>query len=90
MIVLYNVPEFIGSVTLHNWQQLATPNLGGILYPRPGILTKDFRELDVDIQQVYSLNDLEEDEPNWCKVPNQIHMPMGKDLLFSHFRVWLK
>ncbi|XP_027025760.2 LOW QUALITY PROTEIN: trafficking kinesin-binding protein 1 [Tachysurus fulvidraco] len=65
-----------GSVTLHHWQQLATPNLGGILHPRPGILTKDFRELDVDIQQVYSLNDLEEDEPNWSKVPNQSQVPI--------------
>ncbi|GAA6102446.1 trafficking kinesin-binding protein 1 [Tachysurus ichikawai] len=65
-----------GSVTLHHWQQLATPNLGGILQPRPGILTKDFRELDMDIQQVYSLNDLEEDEPNWPKVPNQSQMPI--------------
>uniref|UniRef100_A0A8C2E5B5 Si:dkey-28e7.3 n=1 Tax=Cyprinus carpio TaxID=7962 RepID=A0A8C2E5B5_CYPCA len=39
-----------GSVTLHQWQQLAKPNLGGILHPRPGVLTKDFRELDVDFQ----------------------------------------
>uniref|UniRef100_A0A673CBE9 Si:dkey-28e7.3 n=1 Tax=Sphaeramia orbicularis TaxID=375764 RepID=A0A673CBE9_9TELE len=53
-----------GSVTLHHWQQLAKPNLGGILHPRPGVLTKDFRELEVDIQHVYSLNDLEEDEPD--------------------------
>uniref|UniRef100_A0A8C9R3E4 Si:dkey-28e7.3 n=1 Tax=Scleropages formosus TaxID=113540 RepID=A0A8C9R3E4_SCLFO len=51
-----------GSATLHHWQQLAKPNLGGILQPRPGVLTKDFRELDVDLQHVYSLNDLEEDE----------------------------
>uniref|UniRef100_A0A665V6D5 Si:dkey-28e7.3 n=1 Tax=Echeneis naucrates TaxID=173247 RepID=A0A665V6D5_ECHNA len=53
-----------GSVTLHQWQQLAKPNLGGILQPRPGVLTKDFRELEVDMQHVYSLNDLEEDEPD--------------------------
>ncbi|XP_055013790.1 trafficking kinesin-binding protein 1 isoform X3 [Boleophthalmus pectinirostris] len=53
-----------GSVTLHQWQQLAKPNLGGILHPRPGVLTKDFRELEVDVQHVYSLNDLEEDEPD--------------------------
>lgn len=53
-----------GSVTLHQWQQLAKPNLGGILHPRPGVLTKDFRELEVDIQHVYSLNDLEEDDPD--------------------------
>ncbi|XP_042622071.1 trafficking kinesin-binding protein 1-like isoform X1 [Cyprinus carpio] len=59
-----------GSVTLHQWQQLAKPNLGGILHPRPGVLTKDFRELDVDFQHVYSLNDLEEDEPDLSKFPN--------------------
>uniref|UniRef100_H3CGZ8 Si:dkey-28e7.3 n=1 Tax=Tetraodon nigroviridis TaxID=99883 RepID=H3CGZ8_TETNG len=53
-----------GSVTLHQWQQLAKPNLGGILHPRPGVLTKDFRELEVDVQHVYCLNDLEEDEPD--------------------------
>ncbi|MBN3318293.1 TRAK1 protein, partial [Atractosteus spatula] len=58
-----------GSVTLHQWQQLARPNLGGILYPRPGVLTKDFRELDVDLEQVYSLNDLEEDEPDLSLFP---------------------
>ncbi|KAG9346226.1 hypothetical protein JZ751_008051 [Albula glossodonta] len=39
-----------GSVTLLHWQQLAQPNLGGILHPRPGVLTKDFRELEVDLQ----------------------------------------
>uniref|UniRef100_A0A3B4ASH3 Uncharacterized protein n=1 Tax=Periophthalmus magnuspinnatus TaxID=409849 RepID=A0A3B4ASH3_9GOBI len=58
------------SVTLHQWQQLAKPNLGGILHPRPGVLTKDFRELEVDIQHVYSLNDLEEDEPDLSSGPN--------------------
>ncbi|XP_074972967.1 huntingtin-associated protein 1 [Phalacrocorax aristotelis] len=51
-----------GSVTLHHWQQLARPNLGGILVPRPGVLTKDFRQLDTDLEEVYSLNDLEEDD----------------------------
>lgn len=58
-----------GSVTLHQWQQLAKPNLGGILHPRPGVLTKDFRELEVDFQHVYSLNDLEEDEPDLSPPP---------------------
>lgn len=64
-----------GSVTLHQWQQLAKPNLGGILHPRPGVLTKDFRELDVDFQHVYSLNDLEEDEdePDLSKFPSLLH-----------------
>nr|XP_033775317.1 huntingtin-associated protein 1 [Geotrypetes seraphini]XP_033775318.1 huntingtin-associated protein 1 [Geotrypetes seraphini]XP_033775319.1 huntingtin-associated protein 1 [Geotrypetes seraphini]XP_033775320.1 huntingtin-associated protein 1 [Geotrypetes seraphini] len=51
-----------GSVTLHHWQQLAKPNLGGILDLRPGVLTKDFRKLDVDTSKVYNLNDLEEDD----------------------------
>ncbi|RXM36108.1 Trafficking kinesin-binding protein 1 [Acipenser ruthenus] len=51
-----------GSMTLHHWQQLAQPNLGGILDTRPGVLTKDFHQLDIDLQEVYSLNDLEEDE----------------------------
>uniref|UniRef100_A0A8C4XL65 Huntingtin-associated protein 1 n=1 Tax=Falco tinnunculus TaxID=100819 RepID=A0A8C4XL65_FALTI len=56
------VPPHPGSVTLHHWQQLARPNLGGILVPRPGVLTKDFRQLDIDLEEVYSLNDLEEDD----------------------------
>ncbi|GCC19276.1 hypothetical protein chiPu_0021798, partial [Chiloscyllium punctatum] len=51
-----------GSVTLYQWQQLAQPNLGGILQPRPGVLTKDFRQLDIDTGEVYNLNDFEEDE----------------------------
>lgn len=49
-------------MTLHHWQQLAQPNLGGILVPRPGVLTKDFRQLDIDLEEVYSLDDLEEDD----------------------------
>ncbi|XP_068775457.1 huntingtin-associated protein 1 isoform X2 [Struthio camelus] len=51
-----------GSVTLHHWQQLARPDLGGILVPRPGVLTKDFRQLDVDLEEIYNLDDLEEDD----------------------------
>ncbi|XP_038610182.1 huntingtin-associated protein 1, partial [Tachyglossus aculeatus] len=51
-----------GSVTLHHWQQLAQPHLAGILDPRPGVLTKDFRRLEVDAEEVYNLQDLEEDE----------------------------
>lgn len=65
-------------MTLHQWQQLAKPNLGGILHPRPGVLTKDFRELDVDFQHVYSLNDLEEDEPDLSKFPNLLNGTVGK------------
>ncbi|XP_074080038.1 huntingtin-associated protein 1 isoform X2 [Macrotis lagotis] len=51
-----------GSVTLHHWQQLAQPHLAGILDPRPGVLTKDFHQLEVDVEKVYSLQDPEEDE----------------------------
>ncbi|XP_054993230.1 trafficking kinesin-binding protein 1 isoform X3 [Sorex araneus] len=51
-----------GSATLHHWQQLAQPHLGGILDPRPGVVTKGFRTLDTDLDEVYCLNDFEEDE----------------------------
>ncbi|XP_031432567.1 trafficking kinesin-binding protein 1 isoform X2 [Clupea harengus] len=51
-----------GSVTLHQWQQLAQPNLGGILDPRPGVVTKGFRPLELDLEEVYRFTDLEEDE----------------------------
>lgn len=36
--------------------------MGGILDPRPGVLTKDFQELDIDVEDVYNLNDFEEDD----------------------------
>ncbi|XP_009877489.1 PREDICTED: trafficking kinesin-binding protein 1 [Apaloderma vittatum] len=51
-----------GSATLHHWQQLAQPHLAGILDPRPGVVTKGFRTLDLDLDEVYCLNDYEEDE----------------------------
>ncbi|XP_078536345.1 trafficking kinesin-binding protein 2 isoform X4 [Lissotriton helveticus] len=49
-----------GSQTLHQWQQLAQPNLGTLLDPRPGVVTKGFTPLAEDA--VYHLCDLEEDE----------------------------
>ncbi|XP_036611506.1 huntingtin-associated protein 1, partial [Trichosurus vulpecula] len=58
-----------GSVTLHHWQQLAQPHLAGILDPRPGVLTKDFHQLDVDVEKIYSLQDPEEDEEEEEKAP---------------------
>ncbi|XP_066440607.1 trafficking kinesin-binding protein 1 isoform X6 [Eleutherodactylus coqui] len=51
-----------GSATLHHWQQLAQPHLGGILDPRPGVVTKGFRTLDLDQDDVYCFTDFEEDE----------------------------
>ncbi|KAJ8252986.1 hypothetical protein GJAV_G00207900 [Gymnothorax javanicus] len=49
-----------GSFTLHQWQQLAQPNLAAILDPHPGVLTKGFRPLSHDTE--YRLTDPEEDE----------------------------
>ncbi|XP_043381611.1 trafficking kinesin-binding protein 2 isoform X8 [Chelonia mydas] len=49
-----------GSQTLFHWQQLAQPNLGTILDPRPGVVTKGFTPLPEDA--IYHISDLEEDE----------------------------
>lgn len=49
-----------GSQTLHHWQQLAQPNLGTILDPRPGVITKGFTQMPKEV--VYHISDLEEDE----------------------------
>ncbi|XP_039537437.1 trafficking kinesin-binding protein 1 isoform X2 [Pimephales promelas] len=52
-----------GSATLQHWQQLAQPNLGGILDARPGVVPKGYRPLEVDLEEVYHYADYEEDEP---------------------------
>ncbi|XP_031441766.1 trafficking kinesin-binding protein 1-like isoform X2 [Clupea harengus] len=52
-----------GSITLQHWQELAQPHLGGILDPRPGVVTKGFRPLNLDLEEVYHYGDYEEDEP---------------------------
>ncbi|XP_057211016.1 trafficking kinesin-binding protein 1 isoform X1 [Triplophysa rosa] len=52
-----------GSATLQHWQELAQPNLGGILDPRPGVVPKGFRPLELDLEEVYQYADYEEDEP---------------------------
>ncbi|NXO34543.1 TRAK2 protein, partial [Locustella ochotensis] len=49
-----------GSQTLFHWQQLARPNLGTILDPRPGVVTKGFTPLPGDT--VHHISDLEEDD----------------------------
>uniref|UniRef100_A0A6G1R441 Trafficking kinesin protein 2 n=1 Tax=Hypotaenidia okinawae TaxID=2861861 RepID=A0A6G1R441_9GRUI len=49
-----------GSQTLFHWQQLARPNLGTILDPRPGVVTKGFTPLSGDA--VHHISDLEEDD----------------------------
>ncbi|XP_056597246.1 trafficking kinesin-binding protein 1 [Triplophysa dalaica] len=52
-----------GSATLQHWQELAQPNLGGILDPRPGVVPKGYRPLELDLEEVYQYADYEEDEP---------------------------
>ncbi|XP_051991130.1 trafficking kinesin-binding protein 1 isoform X2 [Xyrauchen texanus] len=52
-----------GSATLQHWQQLAQPNLGGILDARPGVVPKGFRPLELDLEEVCHYADCEEDEP---------------------------
>ncbi|XDV34300.1 hypothetical protein PO909_004469 [Leuciscus waleckii] len=52
-----------GSATLQHWQQLAQPNLGGILDARPGVVPKGYRPLELDLEEVYHYADYEEDEP---------------------------
>lgn len=49
-----------GSQTLFHWQQLARPNLGTILDPRPGVVTKGFTPLPDDT--AHHIFDLEEDD----------------------------
>ncbi|XP_076006493.1 trafficking kinesin-binding protein 1 [Genypterus blacodes] len=53
-----------GSATLHAWQQLAQPHLGGLLDPRPGVVTKGFRTLAHEQEQEdsWQLDQPEEDE----------------------------
>ncbi|KAJ8395219.1 hypothetical protein AAFF_G00034210 [Aldrovandia affinis] len=53
-----------GSATLHHWQQLAQPNLGGILDSRPGVVPKGFRPLELDLEEAYQFADFEEDDPS--------------------------
>ncbi|XP_026870224.2 trafficking kinesin-binding protein 1 [Electrophorus electricus] len=52
-----------GSATLLHWQQLAQPNLGGILDARPGVVPKGFRPLELELEEVYHYAEYEEDEP---------------------------
>ncbi|XP_029303444.1 trafficking kinesin-binding protein 2 isoform X2 [Cottoperca gobio] len=49
-----------GSLTLHHWQQLATPHLATILDLHPGVVTKGSCPLAPDA--IYRLSDMEEDE----------------------------
>ncbi|GBN57885.1 Trafficking kinesin-binding protein 1 [Araneus ventricosus] len=50
-----------GSQTLHHWQRLATPHLGGIFESRPGVKIRGETKLQ-DFDQKVSLGDFEEDD----------------------------
>uniref|UniRef100_A0A8C1LP66 Trafficking protein, kinesin binding 1a n=2 Tax=Cyprinus carpio TaxID=7962 RepID=A0A8C1LP66_CYPCA len=67
-----------GSATLHAWQLLAQPHLGGLLDTRPGVVTKGFRPLELDLEEVYQFTDLEEDEPgqhSQSSISTSLHFP---------------
>ena len=58
---MFSIPlPTLGSMTLHQWQRLATPNLGGFLDDRHGVHFKGQRELPVE-DDLYDLSDYEED-----------------------------
>uniref|UniRef100_T1JHE0 HAP1 N-terminal domain-containing protein n=1 Tax=Strigamia maritima TaxID=126957 RepID=T1JHE0_STRMM len=64
----YHMPEKLqiikpmeGSLTLHHWQQLATPHLGGIFEERPGVQVKGERKLE-EFDENFTLTDYEEDD----------------------------
>lgn len=64
----YHMPEKLqiikpleGSQTLHQWQRLATPHLGGIFETHPGVQIKGEVKL-AEEEETYNLSDYEEDE----------------------------
>uniref|UniRef100_A0A2K6G7Y9 Trafficking kinesin protein 2 n=1 Tax=Propithecus coquereli TaxID=379532 RepID=A0A2K6G7Y9_PROCO len=71
-----------GSQTLHHWQQLAQPNLGTILDPRPGVITKGFTQLPKDA--IYHISDLEEDEEEG--ITFQVQQPLQVEQKPSIFK----
>lgn len=62
-VVVCDCVWVVGSLTLHHWQRLATPHLGGFLDPRPGVQIKGERPLEMDEEEVFCLSDYEEDTP---------------------------
>ncbi|XP_019636471.1 PREDICTED: trafficking kinesin-binding protein 1-like isoform X8 [Branchiostoma belcheri] len=51
-----------GSMTLHQWQRLATPNLAGVLESQDGVHIKGYRHIEQDFTEEYHLSDVEEDD----------------------------
>ncbi|XP_065494213.1 trafficking kinesin-binding protein 2 isoform X1 [Caloenas nicobarica] len=68
-----------GSQTLFHWQQLARPNLGTILDPRPGVVTKGFTPLSDTA--VHHISDLEEDEEEGAAggITFQVQQPFSEE-----------
>ncbi|XP_044755678.1 trafficking kinesin-binding protein milt isoform X2 [Coccinella septempunctata] len=50
-----------GSLTLHQWSQLAQPSFAGLLEERPGVKVRGGKELEELGLESYGLEDLEED-----------------------------
>ncbi|XP_035660985.1 trafficking kinesin-binding protein 1-like isoform X21 [Branchiostoma floridae] len=55
-----------GSMTLHQWQRLATPNLAGVLESQDGVHIKGYRHIEQDFTEEYHLSDVEEDDGCAC------------------------
>ncbi|XP_077997212.1 trafficking kinesin-binding protein 1-like isoform X2 [Glandiceps talaboti] len=49
-----------GSMTLHHWQRLATPDMASMLDTRPGVYVKGYRTLEHE-EEIFSLDDVEDD-----------------------------
>lgn len=69
-----------GSVTLRQWQQLATPKIEGLFESRPGVATRGDRKLDVEVEN-YNISDFEEDgETFYNTIPTELFLH-NKDFL---------
>lgn len=73
-----------GSQTLHHWNRLATPTLGGLLDERPGVTIRGGRGLDELGLHLYSLSDVEEDEADH---PGKQYQTFGSIYTFTNSTV---
>jgi hypothetical protein len=73
-----------GSMTLHQWQRLATPHLGGFLEDRPGVQIKGERKVDFgDDLDNYSITDFEEDDGKLTSLWSKLNDSMSVFLLLA-------
>lgn len=73
-----------GSQTLHHWNRLATPTLGGLLDERPGVTIRGGRGLDELGLHLYSLSDVEEDE---AEHPGKQYQTLGSIYTYTNSTV---